>query len=143
MWLLVQTIPMPSTSSKILASAVGRRKTASASVRLVAGDGSVTVNGLPADKYFPGAVAKSRWEQPFAAVEASKYSAEARVSGGGPTSQLDAVVLGISRALVQVKDSFKPALRKQGLLTRDPRVRQRRMVGMGGKARRKKQSPKR
>lgn len=143
MWWWGVRIHMPNTSSKVLAAAVGRRKSASASVRLVGGKGLITVNGLPADKYFPGAVAKMRFEQPFRVLEVSKYSAQIKVSGGGPTGQLDAVVLGIARALVRVKDTFKPTLRKAGLLTRDPRVRQRRMVGMGGKSRRKKQSPKR
>lgn len=134
---------MPSTVSKIHATAVGRRKTASASVRLVAGDGSITVNGIPAEKYFPGVLAKSRYELPFKTVEVGKYSVTAKVAGGGSNGQLDAVVLGISRALLKIKESFRPVLRQAGLLTRDPRERQRRMVGMGGKSRRKKQSPKR
>lgn len=134
---------MPNTKSKIYATTIGRRKSASASVRLIPGDGSMTVNGYPADKYFPGPVAKMQFELPFKSLQTSKYSAQVKVAGGGLAGQLDAVVLGIARALVAVKDSFKPDLRKLGLLTRDPRVRQRRMIGTGGKARRKKQSPKR
>ena len=134
---------MPSTKSKIHSTAVGRRKTASASVRLISGDGSITVNGISADKYFPGATAKMRLEQPFKTLELSKYSATVRVAGGGPAGQLEATVLGIARSLVAIKDTFKPALRKARLLTRDPRQRQRRMIGTGGKARRQKQSPKR
>lgn len=134
---------MPSTVSKIHATAVGRRKTASASVRLVSGNGSITVNDQPAEKYFPGVLAKSRYELPFKTVEVSKYSATVKVAGGGLNGQLDATTLGIARALLKIKASFRLALRQAGLLTRDPRQRQRRMVGMGGKSRRRKQSPKR
>jgi len=134
---------MPSTASKIHATAVGRRKTSSALVRIVSGDGSITVNDVPADKYFPGLTAKSRYQAPFKTIGVEKYSAVVRVVGGGPTGQLDATVLGISRALVEIKDTFKPQLRLAGLVTRDPRQRQRRMIGTGGKARRQKQSPKR
>ncbi len=134
---------MAESKAKIYATAVGRRKTASASVRLIAGNGSVTVNGQPADKYFPGPVAKMRFGQPFKTVDVHKYSAIVKVAGGGPTGQLDATVLGISRALVLIKDTHKPTLRQAGLMTRDPRQRQRRMIGTGGKARRQKQSPKR
>ncbi|MDO8488326.1 MAG: 30S ribosomal protein S9 [bacterium] len=134
---------MPSTTSKIITTAVGRRKTAIALVRLASGDGSITVNGLPAEKYFPGAMSKMHYEKPFKAAEVKKYSVSAKVLGGGPNGQLDALVLGISRALVKAKEGFRPLLRKEGLLTRDPRARQRRMVGTGGKARRQKQSPKR
>ena len=134
---------MPSIVNKIRATAVGRRKTASASVRLVTGDGSIIVNGIPAEKYFPGALAKARFELPFKIVEVSIYSVTAIVAGGGSNGQLDAVILGIARALLKIKESFRPLLRQAGLLTRDPRERQRRMVGMGGKSRRRKQSPKR
>jgi len=65
------------------------------------------------------------------------------VLGGGSTGQLEAIRHGLSRALVKVDETNKSKLREYGLLTRDPRTRQRRHVGMGGKARRKKQSPKR
>lgn len=133
---------MPSTSSKAIKT-VGRRKSAIASVWLTPGKGDITVNGLPVEKYFPKPTDKLRYEQPFKAVENSKFSATVKVSGGGLTGQLDAMVLGISRALVEAKDDHKPSLRKEGLLTRDSRTRQRRMVGTGGKARRQKQSPKR
>ncbi len=134
---------MPSTASKIHAMAIGRRKTSSASVRIVSGDGSVTVNNLPADQYFPGIAAKARYQAPFKAIDVNKYSAVVRVVGGGRIGQLDATVLGISRALVEIKDTFKPQLRTAGLMTRNPRQRQRRMIGTGGKSRRQKQSPKR
>jgi small subunit ribosomal protein S9 len=83
--------------------------------------------------------------RPFGATETSdKYYFTAKVLGGGKNGQLEAVVLGISRALVSISsEKNRSPLKKLGLLTRDSRIRQRRMVGMGGKARRQKQSPKR
>ncbi len=135
---------MPSTSSKILASAIGRRKSAIASVRLQSGSGDITVNGKPAEQYFPGPATKIRYQQPFVVTNTiKKYSATVKTNGGGPNGQLDATVLGIARCLADIKADYTPLLRKSGLLTRDPRTRQRRMVGMGGKSRRRKQSPKR
>ncbi|MEK7101373.1 MAG: 30S ribosomal protein S9 [Patescibacteria group bacterium] len=136
---------MASTSNpKLISTAVGRRKTSVAFVRMYSNKEESTVNGKPISQYFPGVIAKTQLQLPFQAVEVTgKYSASVKVSGGGPRGQLDAVVLGLARALVVANAKFKPALRLAGLLTRDPRERQRRMVGTGGKSRRKKQSPKR
>ena len=128
---------------KIIASAIGRRKTSIASVRLLSGTTEMTVNGKPISQYFPGAVAKNRYSQPFVAAGVTKYTATAKAHGGGIFGQLDAVVLGLSRALVTASEKLKSPLRQAGLLTRDSRKRQRRMIGMGGKSRRKRQSPKR
>jgi small subunit ribosomal protein S9 len=124
---------------------VGRRKESSSRVRLYRGKGENTVNTMPAEKYFPGEIAKKILAKPMGATETSdKYYFSAKVSGGGKESQLTAVVLGLSRSLVKVSsEKNRTPLKKLGLLTRDSRIRQRRMVGMGGKARRKKQSPKR
>ncbi|MGA3291774.1 MAG: 30S ribosomal protein S9 [Candidatus Microgenomates bacterium] len=124
---------------------VGRRKESTVRVRLFRGKGENTVNSMPAEKYFPGEIAKKALAKPFGATETSdKYYYSARVSGGGKEGQLEALVLGISRTLVKVApDKNRVTLRKLDLLTRDSRTRQRRMVGMGGKSRRKKQSPKR
>lgn len=124
---------------------VGRRKESSARIRLYHGKGENTVNGMPATKYFEGEIAKKAMAKPFGATETSdKYYFSARVLGGGKNGQLSAVVLGLARALVKVSvDKNRVPLKKLGLLTRDSRIRQRRMVGMGGKSRRKKQSPKR
>jgi len=144
------SIPAPTThmpnnlKNKIYATAVGRRKEAVAQVRLIAGDGSIVVNGRPADRYFSSIIAKTRAPSPLSVLPKSKtYSVEAKIRGGGSTGQLDALTLGIARAISSLKAEYKSPLRKLGLLTRDSRVRQRRMVGMGGKSRRKKQSPKR
>lgn len=116
-----------------------------ARVRIYRGKGESTVNGIVAEKYFPGEIAGKAIAKPFGACEASdKHYFSAKVSGGGKESQLSALVLGISRGLVKISgDKNRPILRKLNLLTRDSRTRQRRMVGMGGKSRRKKQSPKR
>ncbi len=125
--------------------AIGRRRSASARVRLFKGRGGSLVNGKPIEEYFPGLVYKQRWNQPFEVADVEgKYYITVVVLGGGKSGQLDAVVLGTARALAVLHDNkFRGPLKKSGLLTRDPRIRERRKVGMGGKARRKKQSPKR
>jgi small subunit ribosomal protein S9 len=124
---------------------VGRRKSSSARVRVYRGKGENTVNGMATEKYFPGEIAKKALAKPMGATETSdKYYFSAKVSGGGKESQLGAVILGLARSLVKVSsEKNRVPLKKLGLLTRDSRIRQRRMVGMGGKSRRKKQSPKR
>jgi small subunit ribosomal protein S9 len=124
---------------------VGRRRESQARVRLYRGKAENTINGMPAEKYFEGAVAKKMLAKPMGATETTdKYYYSGRVTGGGREGQLAALVLAISRALVKVEpEKNRIVLRKLNLLTRDARTRQRRMVGMGGKSRRKKQSPKR
>jgi small subunit ribosomal protein S9 len=124
---------------------IGRRKSSIARIRLYRGKGESTVNGMIASKYFEGAIEAKALARPFGATETSeKYYFTAKVSGGGKGGQLDALVLALSRTLVKVApEKNKLLLKKLNLLTRDSRVRQRRMVGMGGKSRRKRQSPKR
>lgn len=123
---------------------VGKRRTSSARVRLFKGNEENTVNGMLIGKYFEGPHAQSAWSQPFELLEVSgKYFFTARVTGGGKKGQLDAVILGLSRALVKAKESHRPTLKKAKLLKRDDRIRERRKMNTGGKARRKKQSPKR
>lgn len=137
--------------------AVGRRRQAVARVRvyskvpdalkfdeILVKKGDVVVNGKAVNEYFTGVFAKAVYEKPLKVTESeNKYAITARVVGGGTQSQLEAYVLGVSRAIAAVDEESKPLLRKSGLLTRDARVRERRKVGMGGKARRKRQSPKR
>ena len=132
--------------------AIGRRKTAGARVRIyktasVPGmDGvQLSINGKPAEVYFPGETAKSAYRKPFILTETlNKMSASVIVAGSGKMGQLDAVVHGIARALALLdRDAYRSLLKSAGLLTRDARTRQRRMIGTGGKARRAKQSPKR
>jgi small subunit ribosomal protein S9 len=126
-------------------SAVGRRKESIARVRLYQGKGQTLVNNLPIGEYFPGEVARLVYVKPFELTSTvGKYYATIKVFGGGKSGQLQAVVHGLARALAEAdRDKFRPNLKKNKLLTRDARVRERRKVGMGGKARRKKQSPKR
>jgi len=125
--------------------AVGRRKESSARIRLFEGRGENLVNDKKESEYFQGVVLSKLLVKPFDATESEgKYYYTARIVGGGKNGQLDALVLGIARALAKVSpDKFKFLLRKARLLTRDSRARLRRMVGTGGKARRMKQSPKR
>lgn len=125
--------------------AVGRRRSASARIRLFRGKADSTVNGKLVGKYFAGTSFEDKWLKPFMVIdEMNKFYFTAKVVGGGKKGQLDAVVLGISRALAKLeREKYRIPLKKAGLLTRDARVRERRKVGTGGKARRKKQSPKR
>lgn len=125
--------------------AVGRRKEASARVRLFRGKGENLVNGQPIADYFPGMAMENVWKMPFRLTEtAEKYFVSVKVTGGGKKGQLEAVTHGIARALTKANtEKFRQLLKKAGLLSRDARVRERRKPGTGGKARRKKQSPKR
>lgn len=125
--------------------AVGRRRSASARIRLFHGKGESTVNGKSIAQYFPGVINKDKWTKPFKVTETTgKFYVSVKVVGGGKNGQLGAVVHGISRALAKAKEEmYRKPLKKEGLLTRDARVRERRKVGTGGRARRKKQSPKR
>lgn len=134
---------MAESKTKNLTKTIGRRKRAIASVHMTTGSGNITVNKKPIADYFPGLWAKLRYEQPFKVTGLSKYDASIKVHGGGSAGQLDAATLGLARALAEIKADLRPILRQANLLTRDPRKRQRRMVGTGGKARRAKQSPKR
>ena len=125
--------------------AIGRRKESSTRVRLFSGKGENLVNGKKEGEYFQGQVFLKRLLIPFEITDSvGKYYYTARIIGGGRNGQLEALTLGLSRALAKVSpDKFKFMLKKAGLLTRDSRARLRRMVGTGGKARREKQSPKR
>ena len=126
--------------------AVGRRKTSVARVRLFSGKGETLVNDKPAKEYFSGVVGGDKlWSRPFDLTQAEgKYWATIKVRGGGKKGQLEAALHGLSRSLASLDvEKFRKPLKAAGLLTRDARIRERRKVGMGGKARRKKQSPKR
>ena len=125
-------------------SVVGRRKEAVARVRIMAGTGQLTVNGKPVVEYFSGAIFQRKYLKPLEITKASgKYTISAKVEGGGRVSQLEAVVHGIARALSKQDPALRVILKREGLLTRDARVKERRKFGLAGKARAKKQSPKR
>lgn len=125
--------------------AVGRRKESIARVRLFPGSAQISVNGKPISEYFAGLVHQKQYTRPFELTgTAGKYTGSIKVMGGGVSSQLGACVHGIARALQLIdKENFRPVLKKAGLMTRDPRVKERRKYGLAGKARAKKQSPKR
>lgn len=135
----------PKSPPKSYTYAIGRRKTAVATLKLFANKGESTVNGFVVNKYFPQASHKIALELPFLTTNTvNNYHYQAKISGGGKEGQLESLVLAISRALQKIdKLNYTPLLRSAGLLTVDARVRQRRMVGTGGKSRRQKQSPKR
>ena len=109
----------------------GRRKTAIARVRLVAGEGAVVVNGKPLDEYFGRAGAVERATSPFTVTNTAKrFNAMIKVEGGGVTGQVDAIAHGISCALLQVDKENTKALRQADLLTRDPRAKERKKPGL-------------
>jgi small subunit ribosomal protein S9 len=111
----------------------GRRKTAVARVRLAAGSGKITVNGRAFETYFTTEVLRGVVAQPFSVTQtASKFDARVNVTGGGPSGQAGAVRHGIARALLQADPNLRPTLKSDGLLTRDPRMRERKKYGQPG-----------
>jgi small subunit ribosomal protein S9 len=111
----------------------GRRKTAIARVRLAAGTGKITVNGRAFETYFPLETLRSSASQPLAVTATTdKLDVRVNVVGGGPNGQAGAVRHGISRALLKFDAALRPALKAEGLLTRDPRMRERKKYGQPG-----------
>ena len=111
----------------------GRRKTAIARVRLAAGNGKITVNGRTFETYFPLETLRSSASQPLTVTAtADKLDVRVNVVGGGPNGQAGAVRHGISRALLKFDANLRPALKAEGLLTRDPRMRERKKYGQPG-----------
>ena len=109
----------------------GRRKSSIARVYLVPGTGKITVNKRDIDSYFGLETLKVVVRQPLKLVEvADKYDVLVNVHGGGFTGQAGAIRHGISRALLQVDGDFRPALKKAGFLTRDPRMKERKKYGL-------------
>ncbi|OGG09341.1 30S ribosomal protein S9 [Candidatus Gottesmanbacteria bacterium RBG_16_43_7] len=136
---------------------MGRRRESTARVRLYVTKDTVTfgatpvkkgdmiVNNKPAETYFASDVYKKMYLEPFRTTNSlGRFAVNVKTRGGGLKGQLGSVILGISRALEKVdKDKFRPILKKRGFLSRDSRIKQRRKAGFAGKARAKKQSPKR
>ncbi|MGB6036762.1 MAG: 30S ribosomal protein S9 [Cryomorphaceae bacterium] len=122
---------------------LGRRKTSVARIYMSNGTGNVTVNGRDFKEYFPTMPLQYRIHQPFMLTETEgKYDVKVVVKGGGITGQIEAVRLAISRALVEIDEEMKPLLKAEGLLTRDPRMVERKKPGQP-KARKKFQFSKR
>jgi small subunit ribosomal protein S9 len=109
----------------------GRRKTSVARVRLLPGDGSIIVNGKPALEYFGGESSVSVLHLPFRVTETDgRYAATVLVAGGGISGQVGAIRHGIARALLAGHPDFRVPLRAAGLLTRDPRAKERKKYGL-------------
>ena len=133
-----------SAKKKVQYWGTGRRKKAVARVRVLpGGTGTITVNKRPLEDYFPLDTLRLIVNQPFAETEtAGKYDVVVNVRGGGSTGQAGAIRHGIARALCNVDATYRPALKKAGFLTRDPRVKERKKYGLK-KARRAPQFSKR
>jgi len=111
----------------------GRRKTSVARVRLASGSGKITVNGRAFENYFLTETHRSVVSEPFVATEtAGKFDVKVTVQGGGPSGQAGAVRHGISRALLKADLNYRPNLKSEGLLTRDPRMKERKKYGQPG-----------
>ncbi len=117
--------------AEVVYSATGRRKSSVARVRLVPGEGKVIINGREMNDYFGLETLKLIVNQPLELTETKdKYDILVNVIGGGISGQAGAIRHGISRALCKVDEEFRPALKKAGLMTRDPREKERRKYGL-------------
>ena len=113
--------------------ATGKRKTAVARVWLTPGSGKVIVNKKDVEDYFGGTFKTYKIEKPFKITETSEqYDIMATLKGGGKSAQVDALTHGISRALLEVDGEYRIPLKKSGLLTRDPRCKERKKYGQKG-----------
>ncbi len=123
--------------------ALGRRKRSIARIRLLKGKGQTLVNDMPVGQYFKD-ISPVYFLKPFELTDTTgKFYVTAKIEGGGKQGQLGAFTLGVGRALVKMDENFRKILRQNGLLTRDPRERERRKFGLAQGARARKQSPKR
>jgi len=124
-------------------SSIGRRKTSVARIYLAAGKGEIVVNEKSMEDYFPSEILQTIVKQPLDVVDAvSNFDIKINVDGGGPKGQAEAIRLAVARALVEVDDEHRPPLKKEGFLTRDPRMVERKKYGRR-KARRRFQFSKR
>ena len=122
---------MAKKTENIVFQGTGRRKESIARVRVMAGKGEVTVNGKNLDEYFGSDILKVIVNQPFSVTNTvGKYDVIVKVVGGGLTGQAGAIRHGIARALNEANSEFRPALKAAGLLTRDPRMKERKKYGM-------------
>ncbi len=135
---------MPTASEKNYFYALGRRKSATARVRLSSGKGTITINEMPAEDYFSNSkYLIAKLQQPFVALELeNKFTITARVRGGGQDGQAEAIRLGIARSLTLMNEELKPTLKRADLLGRDAREKERKKFGLRG-ARKQRQFTKR
>lgn len=137
--------PTATAKVKKYTQAIGRRRSATAKVRVFEGKQEIIINDKPVSTYWNRADLAALYLRPFIVTDTlGKYSATVKVVGSGVMGQVGAFTNGIARALTIINpELYKKPLRDAGLLTRDPRMKETRKVGQGGKARKKKQSPKR
>ena len=122
---------MAKKSENIVYQGTGRRKESIARVRLMSGKGNITVNGVSLDEYFGSDILKVIVNQPFAVTNTTgKYDVIVKVIGGGYTGQAGAIRHGIARALNEANSEFRSALKANGFLTRDPRMKERKKYGL-------------
>ena len=122
---------MAKKSENIVFQGTGRRKESIARVRLMSGTGDIKVNGKTLDEYFGSEILKVIVNQPFAVTNTiGKYDVIVKVTGGGYTGQAGAVRHGIARALNEANSEFRPILKSNGFLTRDPRMKERKKYGL-------------
>ncbi|MGY8945895.1 MAG: 30S ribosomal protein S9 [Flavobacteriales bacterium] len=122
---------------------IGRRKTSVARIYLSKGKGVYSINGKSLEEYFPTAILQYKINQPFSLTETlSTYNVKVNVYGGGINGQAESIRLAISRALCTIDEEYRPILKKEGLMTRDPRMVERKKFGQK-KARKKFQFSKR
>lgn len=135
---------MATTAQKNYFYALGRRKSATARVRLMNGKGNITINGQPAKDYFNNSKGLiNELNRPFAVLEIeNKFDVSVVVSGGGHSGQVDAISLGIAKALATMNEDLRSTLRRANLLGNDPRVKERKKFGLKG-ARKQRQFTKR
>ena len=113
-----------------MTNALGRRKSSVARVYMVPGNGTMTINGRTPENFFPLADQRAKLNRPFELTETvGKYDLKVNVKGGGTTGQVEAIRLGISRALVKIDPELKPMLKAESLMTRDPRMVERKKFG--------------
>ena len=131
------------TSAKPYFDGTGRRKKSVARVRIYPGSGNITINGKDIDEYFGLETLKLIINQPFGVTDTvGKFDIICRVNGGGFSGQAGAIRHGVAKALLLADAAYRPALKKAGLLTRDPRMKERKKYGLKG-ARRAPQFSKR
>ena len=120
-------------TTEIIYNATGRRKTSIARVKLKPGNGDIIINKKPLNEYFPSDSLKMLVKQPLeTAAVTGKYDIAVKVNGGGISGQAGAIRHGIARALLQLNSDFRGKLKKEGLLTRDSRAKERKKYGQKG-----------
>ncbi|NLW90954.1 MAG: 30S ribosomal protein S9 [Syntrophomonadaceae bacterium] len=118
-------------AAKVQYWGTGRRKKAIARVRLVPGDGNITINDRNFEDFFPNKTSRLVVQQPLELTQTTgRFNVICRVNGGGVSGQAGAVQLGIARALIRANPELRPALRRSGFLTRDPRMKERKKYGL-------------